>query len=214
MTINVKNKFKTLLNDCENWEHHKDKYEDLFYYTQDSDYHISLSKDIEYSEPHHELKEPFSLFYDDDKLHIGRAFFKIRNTTIYSCEYVYCDGFRVSFPTPELGFLDLHSVGIHSDRFYYYLLDSLEGAFANMLTPSKFKGRHPYGFPYIFFNNKGEMEAFSKFLKEFNEEIEVPATYYPALSYTAYENVFFMNTNLDSLRRNKYIYEHKYKNLK
>lgn len=214
MTNNVKNKFKTLLNECGNWEHHEDKYDDLYYYTQDADYYISL-KEIEYSEPH---TEPFSLFYDDEELYIGRAFFKVRNTTISSCEYVYCDGFRVSFPTPELGFSDPNPEDIHPDRFYYYLLDSLEGAFVNMLTPSKFKGRHPSGFPYILFNNKEEMYAFSKFLKEFNEEIEVPKEYYPAMSLTAIElknkNEFFRNTDLDSLRRNKYIYENKYKKLK
>lgn len=124
---------------------------------------------------------------------------------------IYCDA---EFPMPYLGFSDSNPID-NPDKFYYYLLDSLPGAFAHMLSPFKCKG---FEFPYIFFNNKEEMYDFSKFLKEFNEEIEVPKEYYPAMSLTAIElknkNEFFRNTDLDSLRRNKYIYENEYKKLK
>lgn len=197
---NDKENFMNYLRDYKNWEHNED--DNLFYYTPNSDYNISLG-DIDYSR---DMKEPFSKFYLDDTFNKCKASFNVRNTIIFSCEHIYCDGFGIQFPTPKLKCITYETP---LDGFYYYLLDDFIGLYAKMLF-EMFNGFNCrfYEFPCIFFNNEDELNDFSNFLNDFDNEIDIQPQYYPIGAYE--DNECFRNVDLNSLRKNKYIFDYYY----
>lgn len=191
--------FKNFLKDSENWKYNEE--DSLFYYNLNSDYQVVLDN-LELLNG----QEPFSLFYLGGDISKKDAHFKVRNTTISSCKYVYCDGGCIGFPIPEIGLADPNDL---SNMFYYYLTDSLEGAFAYMLFKKNgFESRFKK-FPCIFFDNEEKQNDFSKFLQNFEEEIRVPKNFYSSTCLDPYDKDV-MDVKLDNIRKNQYIYEHYY----
>ena len=197
---NEKENFKKYLKDCKNWEYNKE--DNVIYYIPNSDYKICLG-DIDFTE---EMKEPFSKFYLDDTFNKCKASFKVRDTTISSCEYIFCDGFGTEFPLPKIKIIN-HEPPLNG--FYYYLLNDFVGLFANMIF-KMFNGAECrcYEFPYLFFRNNDDLNNFIKFLENFDEKIDIPIRFYPIGAYK--DNEYFRNVDLNSLRKNKYIYDFKY----
>ena len=197
-----KENFKRNLKDCEHWEYNKE--DNVIYYVPNSDYKICLGE-IDYTR---DMKEPFSKFYLDDTFNICKASFKVRDTTIFSCEYIFCDGFGTEFPVPSLKTIN-HETPLNG--FYYYLLDDFIGLFANMIF-EMFNGAECrfYEFPYLFFNDKDDLNKFTTFLENFDEKIDIPKRYYPIGAHKDAE--CFRNIDLYSLRKNKYIYDFIYDN--
>lgn len=198
LTNDVKQNFKNFLTDY-NWEYNEN--DNLFFYLPNSDYSIHFDQ-MDYSE---NMREPFSKFYLDDTFYKCRALFKVRNTIICSCEYIFCDGFRDKFPCPSLKMISFNE---HLNGFYYYLLDDLEGLFAKMLHDKYGFNSRFYEFPCIFFDNEEELDSFSRYLADFDKEFEVPYDFYPIGAYK--EKEYFRNVDLESLRKNVFIYEHCY----
>lgn len=191
--------FKNFLKDSENWKCNEE--DSLFYYNLNSDYWVVLDN-LELLNG----QEPFSLFYLGGNISRKDAHFKVRNTTISSCKYVYCDGGLIGFPIPEIGLADPNDL---SNIFYYYLTDSLEGAFAYMLFKNnRFESRFKK-FPCIFFDNEEKQNDFSKFLQNFKEEITVPKNFYSSTCLDPYDKDV-MDVKLNNIRKNQYIYEHYY----
>ena len=52
------------------------------------------------------MKEPFSRFYLDDTFNKCKASFKVRETIIFSCEYIFCDEFCAEFPSLSIKIID------------------------------------------------------------------------------------------------------------
>lgn len=198
---NEKENFKNFLKDYSNWEYNEE--DKIIYYIPNSDYYIELGE-IDYTD---NMMAPFSKFYLDDEFHKCRAFFKIKDTKIKSCEYIYCDGFRIEFPEPELKLVKRDK---YVEAFYYYLLDDLSGLFAYLLfIKLGFKSRaHKY--PVIFFSNSEELADFLEFLQNFEEDIDIPISYYSIGAHR--DNEYFGNIDLDSLRKNKFIYDYIFSN--
>ena len=95
--------------------------------------------------------------------------------------------------------------------FYYYLLDDFVGLFANML----FEMSHGaeclyYEFPYLFFKDNEDLNKFTIFLENFDEKIDISIRFYPIGAHD--DTKYFRNIDLDSLRKNKYIYDFIYDN--
>lgn len=199
LTNDVKKNFKNFLTDYNNWEYNEK--DNLFYYLPNSDYYIKFNQ-MDYSE---NMREPFSKFYLDDTFFKCNALFKVRNTVIFSCEFIYCDGFGTKFPCPSLKPINFNEF---LDGFYYYLTDDLVGLFAKMLYDKYGFSSRFYEFPCLFFNNEEEVNSFSYFLEEFDEELEVPINFYPIGAFR--ENNYFRNVDLERLRKNVYIYEFYY----
>ena len=195
-----KENFKRYLKDYEHWEYNKE--DNIIYYVLNSDYKICL-EDMDYTR---DMKEPFSKFYLDDTFNKCKTSFKVRDTTIFSWEYIFCDGFRTEFPLPCLKIINYEAP---LNGFYYYLLDDFVGLFANMIF-EMFDGAECrfYEFPYLFFKDNDALKKFTSFLENFDEKIDIPTRYYPIGSHN--DTKYFRNIDLDSLRKNKYIYDFKY----
>ena len=67
-----------------------------------------------------------------------------------------------------------------------------------------------YEFPYLFFKNNDDLNKFTIFLENFDEKIDIPIRFYPIGAHD--DTKYFRNIDLDSLRKNKYIYDFIYDN--
>lgn len=156
--LNVDERFKLRLNDIEKWNLDFGTNKTAFY-LPNSDFSIELS---EWDE--HNYVEPFNTFYLDNSLAVGDLLFKYKTTTVFKCEYAYCDGLRILIPVPKLKICkDINGESLY---FYYYNLNEFEGLFAKLISRNTFSFRgRPHSFPFIVVNNKEMLIAFVEYLE-------------------------------------------------
>ncbi|MBI5459007.1 ATP-binding protein [Methanobacterium sp.] len=156
LNLKIEDRFKELLGDYKNWECEFDE--------RRSAYHkIHPEFTIEISKPEERGMEPFCAFYLDNSGFYGKVFFKHNSTVIFECEYAYCDGCRVLFPSPSFMYIfkdkDTHG-------FYCYNLEEFDGLFASILLKNSFNfDTRTSGFPFIIFEDHNDLTVFSNYLK-------------------------------------------------
>lgn len=160
-------KMELLLEDYANWEKDLGNKDDMFY-KYCPDYKIHIEEVAEY-------KEPFSDFYLNNYSTLYKANFIYNTTILYTTNILAVDEFRKFIVLPKKGLYD--NLNFES-RYYYYVLDTIEGKLLSLLTDGTYdlKSREYYDFPVIFFNSKEEKDDFEKYAREnnnksFNNEI-------------------------------------------
>lgn len=194
----VPEKFIELLNNDKNWEIK----EDIIYYKINPNYRI----EINHKNKKEDLIEPYSVFYLDNKFDLCTAEFFYNCTCLEKIDYILCDGYRTTFPTPTFYNLN-HEADEKLRGFYYYILNTFEGSLANLLLKHETFESRGFSFPFIIFKNDNEKENFVEYLQTYTQldEINIENYHPPQL-----ENKYNSNIDLKYLRLYSYIYEYEY----
>lgn len=157
LTGDVKQKFKTLLNDVDKWQYNEENH--TFINLTFPEYKIEIEKDYECPG-----KDAFMLNYGPHKAIACKAKFLVKNSEIWNYGYVILDEYRNEFPIPHFHYIQ--DVEDETCGFYYYIENSSEYLLFklceyNNLTVNRLDGI----FPHIVFKNKEDYENFNKYLE-------------------------------------------------
>lgn len=105
--------------------------------------------------------EPYSHYYPNPKSFFGKVKFKYFSTTLFTCEYVFLDEFRIALGVPEIGSIKKEN---KENYYYYYLRDSIQYKISRLLDLEHLAHYNPIYRPFLFFNDDEEHELFKKYI--------------------------------------------------
>lgn len=154
-------RMKLLLDDYMYWEKDLGNKDDMFH-KYNPDYKIHIDESNEY-------KDPLCDFYLNNYSTLYKAKLYYSSTILYETNILAVDEFRKYIVLPKNGLYDNSDF---DSRYYYYLLDSIDGKLLKLLTDGSYdlRSREYYDLPILLFKSVDDKNSFEKYAKENKEK--------------------------------------------